>query len=331
MTIRGAIALMVRRRRFRVWAALGVVLGLGLGLVPLFDVLGYELALAASWFAAFASLDLGAALARVLAQAPGEGIERASFAGRTLAATALAASVLGVGVAIVPAVVCAVRGIWVPTCDWTAGIAWYLALPLATAALGGATGHAIGAAVGPRRWLCAALAQLPILACAIVGLVRFYTEPPVFVFSPVIGYFQGNLYDTTIQITGPLVWSRVEQLLWVVAVVALVATRLDVPRFRWMWRAPRPAGRRWGPLALALGCALAAGALHANAGHLGYAVDGDDLDRVLSGRIETAHFVIHYAHTRDIDRDIKLIAADHELRYAEVVAQLGAAPPGKLQ
>src|SRR5262249_11952994 len=41
-------------------------------------------------------------------------------------------------------------------------------------------------------------------------------------------------------------------------------------------------------------------------------------------------FVIHYAATPEIEKDIALVAADHEFRYAQVVAQLGAAPPGKL-
>ena len=51
----------------------------------------------------------------------------------------------------------------------------------------------------------------------------------------------------------------------------------------------------------------------------------------LGGRIETAHFVIHYANTPEIEADIALIAADHEFRYAQVVAQLGVAPAGKIR
>ena len=43
--------------------------------------------------------------------------------------------------------------------------------------------------------------------------------------------------------------------------------------------------------------------LHAFGGALGYAPDADDLADVLGGRIETAHFVIHYAHTKDIDAE----------------------------
>jgi hypothetical protein len=162
------------------------------------------------------------------------------------------------------------------------------------------------------------------------ALWRFYSEPPVFSYNAILGYFPGNLYDENIELRWPLVWSRLEEVAAVVAVVALVAFWLDVPRHRVRRGDARPAGRRLGALAIALGCAAGAIALHVQAGALGYAVDGDDIADVLDGRIETEHFVIHYAHTADIDAEIAAIAEDHEFRYAQVVAQLGAAPEGKL-
>ncbi len=54
----------LRTRRLRVWGALAVVLGVGLGWVPLFGVLGFELATAVALFAAVMGLDVGSALAR---------------------------------------------------------------------------------------------------------------------------------------------------------------------------------------------------------------------------------------------------------------------------
>ncbi|TMQ03438.1 MAG: hypothetical protein E6J91_46985 [Deltaproteobacteria bacterium] len=93
----------------------------------------------------------------------------------------------------------------------------------------------------------------------------------------------------------------------------------------------QPAGRRLGALAIAAGCAAAAATLHGFGGALGYAVGADDIAAVLDGRVETEHFVIHYAHTKDIDAEIAAIAEDHEFRYAQVVAEIGAAPEGKLR
>jgi hypothetical protein len=325
-----AIARMARRWRLWMWCALAVAMGVGLGWVPLFGVLGFELATAAALFAAVMGLDVGAALARELQRMPVVGVARAEYAGRTMVRSTVAAAGVACAVAAVPAVIAAVRGVWVPTCDWGYGVETYVAMPLVTAALAGAIGHALGVVCGPRRFVGAAVAQLPALVVAAAALWRWYGEPPVFTYNAILGYFPGNLYDENIQLRWPLAWSRLEQLLWVVAVVALVAFRLDVPRHRASWREVRPAGRRLAALAIAVGCAAGAVALHMQAGALGFAVNADDIAEVLDGRMETEHFVIHYAHTKDIDAEIAAIAQDHEFRYAQVVGQLGVAPAGKL-
>jgi tetratricopeptide (TPR) repeat protein len=328
---RAAIRQMCGRWRLRIWVALAVVLGVGLGWVPLFGVLGFELATAVALFAAVMGLDVGSALARELQRMPAVGVERAPYAGPAMVRGVLAASGLAVAVTVIPAVIAAVRGLWTPTCDWWFGIATYLAMPIITASLAGAVGHALGVVCGPRRFVGAAVAQLPVLFVVLAALWRFYSEPPVLSYNAILGYFPGNLYDENIRPGLPLVWSRLEDAAWVAALVALVAFRLDVPRHRVGWRLVRPAGRRIAVLAVAAGCLAGAIGLHLHAGALGYAVDAEDIEAVLDGRIETAHFIIHYAHTKDIDADIDVIARDHEFRYAEVVAQLGVAPEGKLR
>ncbi|HEX7842637.1 MAG TPA: hypothetical protein VF469_34425, partial [Kofleriaceae bacterium] len=139
---RTAIRNLARRRRLRIWAVLAAVLGIGLGWVPLFGALGFELALAAALLAAVMGLDVGSALARELQRIPG-GVER-TYAGRTMAAATVAAAGVAVAVAVIPAVIAAIREIWTPACDGWFGIECYLAMPVATAALAGAVGHALG-------------------------------------------------------------------------------------------------------------------------------------------------------------------------------------------
>ena len=307
----------LRRMRFRPWVWLGlmVILGVVVGQIPLFGVLGFELAVAAAVAAAICGLDLGAAHAREIARkpAPPAGVW-AGVAGSAAAATVLA---------LVPAVMCAVRGLWTTTCDWTFGIVAYATMPLVTAALFGALGHVVGVVASKRRVLGAVIAQLPIVLFLGYGLWRFYAAPPVFSYSAIVGYFPGNLYDENLTLGMPLVWSRLEQLAWTIALVALVAAGIDA---RYRMRLPR----RPRQLAIAAVALVAAIALHAQSGALGYNVDASDIEGELDGTYETPHFIIHYAHTEEIDRDIALIAEDHELRYAEVVAQTGVAPEGKL-
>jgi hypothetical protein len=311
------------------WVAIALGLGLGLGTIPLFGVLGLEMSLAVALFASLMGADLGCALARELARMPPTGITRATYPTRTLFKGALAASGLAVVVASIPGVIGAFRGIVVPTCDWWFGVTSYVALPIASAVLGGAIGHAIGALIGPRRYGPAWLAQLPALLVAIAALWRFYASPPVYTYNAILGYFPGNMYDEHVTLASPLLWSRIEQLAWVIAVLALVAWRFDVASYR-VRRAPRPAGRRTGPIVLALAAAGIAVALRWNGGALGFAVDAEDLEVALGGRLETAHFTIYYTPTKQIEEDLALIAEDHEFRYAQVVAQLGVEPKEKL-
>jgi hypothetical protein len=332
----GLAAIRRMRRRLLIWAALAIVLGLGLGFVPLFGVLGYENALALAVFAGVCSLNVGAALARALQQMPAPGLTRATYPGRMIAASAAHAAVVPVAIVALPALVSALRGIWLPTCDWWFGVKAWLLMPALTAAEGGVLGLAIGLAVGvrarerrlPHRSTVLAVLVWPVLL--LFALWRFYGAPAVFSYTPLVGYFPGNLYDENVQLAAPVVWARIEQLLWLVAILAAVAMWLDVPSMR-MTRAPRPVGRRWRPLVLLLACAIPATAMHLSGGALGYNIAASDIEDVLDGRIETAHFVIHYARTPEIEKDIKLIAEDHEFRYAEVVAQLGMAPRGKIE
>ena len=223
---------------------------------------------------------------------------------------------------LVPALIAAIRGIFVTTCDWTFGLVAYAAMPLATAALAGAFGHAFGVLAGPRRYGPAiAITAIPYVALLAAALLRFYFAPPVFSYSPIAGYFPGNLYDENVQLTAPLAWARLEQLAWAIALVAALASLLDARAFR-----PRLARPRLPAAALGVVALAGALALHYESGELGYRIDADDIEAELGGRLETQHFIIHYAHTTEIDADIALIAEDHEFRYAQVVAQIGAAP-----
>lgn len=350
----------IARRLGRVWTwvLLATLLGLGLGWVPLFGVLGFELALATAVFAAVMGLDVGSAFARTLqrlpaapaaveaaaaapaaaeatAAAPSEPAApaappRARTVGRTLARSTVTAALLAAAIVAIPGGIAAVRGLWVPTCDWWFGLEAYLVMPIATALLAGATGHALGMLTGPRRVVGAAVAQLPALLIAAAALHRFYSAPPVFTYNAILGYFPGNLYDENVQLTAALLWSRLEQALWVIALLAAVALWLDLPRLR-VARAPRPGGRRGGAIVLLLAAGASALGLRLQAGQLGYAIDAGDIEHALGGRLETPHFVIHYARTPEVEEVIGLVAADHEFRYAQVVGQLGVAPAGKLR
>jgi hypothetical protein len=323
-------ALVRRGWRIRVWLAITTIAGIVLATLPLFGVLGFELALASSLFAAIAAIDLGAALARAAQRAPAAPLVVAAPPLRLVAELAVRAIAIGVVVALPPAIVATVHGIWTVTCDWAFGVEAYVALPIASAVVFAGAGVAVGLVTGPRRAIGNIVPYVVVLVVAGWGLWRFYAEPPVFSYNPIIGFFPGNLYDEDVSIGWPLVWSRIEQIAFVVGLLGLCAARLDAPRMRVGWRAMRPNGLRlpaW--IAAVAGLAIAV-VIRLFGGTLGHAIDADDIVDELGARKETAHFVIHYAHGEVLDGEIDLIAADHELRLAQVVARLGVAPSGKI-
>jgi len=319
---------LLRSWRIRVWAVLAAALGIGLTRLPLFDVLGYEHALAAAVFASLAGLDLGAALARHAAAHVDP--TRAVPPLRLVAGLAWRAVAIAAAVTAIPGAIAAVHGIWATTCDWGFGVRAYLSLTTATAALAAAAGLVVGLAVGPRPAVGTVAWALLWLAVAAAGLWRFYSAPPVFSYDPIVGYFPGNLYDAGVSLGAALYWARLEQVLVVVAALAAVALLLDAPTLRLRLRERRPARLQRAPAVIAAVAVLAAAVMHVESGRLGYAVDAGDIDDALGGRIVTPHFVIHYAHRPDLDADIQLIAADHEFRYAQVARALGTEVRGRI-
>ncbi len=343
LVLTGGIGVVARfLGRLWTWVLVLTVVGCVIGVIPLFGVLGYELAFAMTIPAAIMGLDVGSAIAREYQRVPAEGLAGANYAGRTLAFGALVGAVVPVALMLIPALISAVRGLWLPTCDWWFGVQAYALLPLTTAALAGAAGHAIGVvfpradrrrAAGKRglvkRAVFAFMPFSPAIVVAVFALWRFYAAPPVFTYNALLGYFPGNLYDENIQLGAALLWSRLEQFAWLVAGISVIAYSFDVPTYRAAME-PRPAHRP--RLAIVLAVAAIAGGLRLRtwSGELGYAVEPEDIQEALGGHVETEHFVIHYANVPEIEAIIGLVVADHEFRYAQVVQQLGVGASRKL-
>ena len=275
------------------------------------------------------------ALARELQRMPAPGVERAAYPGeiarrrRRWSPRCCAAAIM-----LIPAVIAALRGIWVPTCDWWFGVESVPRDADRDRALAGALGaRARGrrrSAPVPRapRWRCCRRSRSPAAA-----LYRFYAAPPVFTYNAILGYFPGNLYDENVQLgsaaavvaaRGAAVGGRDRS--------RCRAARLDVPRYRLAPRAApgEPPARR--ARGRGRGRAPARSCCTRRAARSATAIDAERhrgrarrpaRDRALRHPLREDADEIEARHRADR-------RADHEFRYAQVVAQLGAAPPGKL-
>jgi hypothetical protein len=269
-TVDRMLALLARLpRSFVTWRALGwlvaaLVATVLMARTPLFGVLGYELGLAMAAFGSLCGLDLGAAwIRRVRAAGPAP-------LGPTLAGAVAAP----VAIVAVPLVLLAVRGLWVRVCDPWFGLEAYLALALASTALAAASGAAVALLAGPRRWLARLAPWLALIALIVIGVRRFRGEPPVFTYSPLVGFFPGNLYDEDIRLDrGPGVGAARAARDRSSAALAAMAARSTGPRLGVRWRG---GGLGVGDAAVgAIGGAGAArsGLRSARPAQLGYAID----------------------------------------------------------
>src|SRR5260221_14439250 len=102
------------------------------------------------------------------------------------------------------------------------------------------------------------------------------------------------MYDEHIRLGAPLMWSRLEQLAWLLAIVAAIGARLDVPTLRARWRDARPVVRRRAAHVVAAIALAGAIVLHVEANALGYAIVAADIQAALGGRPMSEHFIIHY-------------------------------------
>lgn len=171
-----------------------------LAFVPLFDLLGYEFSLACT------------GLAVVTGQIVGLGLrleQDASWwrrAGLVLGWSA--AHLLGALVLI------CLNMVRVRNCDILTGLGFFLLLPLPTAFLAGALGHYWRLIFDRWSRRVAAVMVLP-LAVVSYHFWRLYSEPPIFVYDHLFGYFAGSIYDEGLRPSTTLAIFRGVTLLWV--------------------------------------------------------------------------------------------------------------------
>lgn len=333
---RHALRAHARSLRLRVWMMVCIAAAGVMAFTPLFHLLGFGFSFVMAIVASVAALDLGSALVRRVlgrrarTEPPIAAAEppRAALAelARLLARASLwhVLALLGPPLLIISANALRVRN-----CDWWYGFMAYALMPVLSCAGATVAGALVGLAAGRRRWLGNLAPYLLFVLAVVYAVWRFYAAPPVFSFNLFSGYFPGNLYDEDLAFRDAFYWSRLYQLTGLAALVCLAAVFLE--SLDSGLAAPRALTReRLIAGALAVGFGLSFAALHRRSGELGFDIDARDIQRFLGARYDTEHFVIFYPPGGEIERDIHLIAADHEFRYAQVARLLGAEPERRI-
>jgi tetratricopeptide (TPR) repeat protein/uncharacterized membrane protein YjjB (DUF3815 family) len=193
----------VMRRHWAMLTGAQALLALVCTQVPLCNVLGYEYALCATLLAALTTPHLG----RLVAQR----IKGPTYSLRVAWTLATTQWCLALPVML------ACAG-WVKNCNLGLGLAFFLTMPLASSWLGATLGWLVGVLSGHTPRTAQWATWVAQSACLGLGLARLYTEPPIFLFDPLLGYFSGSLYDEAIGMPTGLLAMRVTSCLLLVGV-----------------------------------------------------------------------------------------------------------------
>ena len=246
-------------------------------------------------------------------------------------------------------------------CNVPEGLAFYLLLPGISVLW--ATAVALLCALAVERIRHATLLFLGVMFVSLgISVFRLATEPPVFAYNPIIGYFPGPIYDEVVVITSTLLAARAIVLVSVLAMVAGLcvcfdpSTRKIRPSLLLKIRGGSPNG---GPAAVSAkngGSAKNAGSAE-NAGSaaiaatgmtmrvlflvsvavlavayvyrapLGIVIDRAHIQQTLGGHRQTAHFDIYYDTNTISAWNIDLIAREHEYQLDRVITYLDVPAP----
>lgn len=282
---------------FWIAVALQTVLAGALCFVPLFDLLAYEFCLATALLAAITATLIGYT-AGSRAEGPGQALRH----GMGLALLHLAPSL----------VIISLNALRVRNCNFAVGLAFFTLLPVATSLYGGALGVLVAR-------LCGGLPKAVrglVVAGVIVGpfawaLWLLYSQPPIFSFDHLWGYFAGSLYDESIVIDTRLLMFRVGTVVRIAAMSAIVVC--------WERWARLGTATVFSVLALSL---VGSVAYDAMLGPIyGFRIDRAAILARLPNVVERPNLVIHLP-TSVLPAQAAAIADDHAFRLSQLLARL---------
>ncbi len=264
-----------------------VAVGIFCASTPLFDVLGYE-----------CSALIGVAAAIAFPFLLPKGRQSLGTWGRALTWVAI------------PVTLVALNGLRVQNCDYPSGWAFTV--------LGPVSSLVVAAAV----WRFAHLFQRRrgLIYGLVFGLFALdfvwplYADVATTGYHPYLGYFAGSIYDEALSVDAAFVTYRI----WTTWFSLTVFAGCEAVE-RWRTGDLRPSV----PFVAAAAMWFVPFVFK---GQLGIVDSVERVEQVLSGRVETEHFVIYYQPGSFHAQHIEFIAQDHEFRYEQLKVFSGIEP-----
>lgn len=333
-----SITSVLRRKPYLATTAVLTAAAAAMTQMPLVDDLGFEFAFLTAGIATFAT---GVMTVHLVCGWRGDGWQgngRQRDDPRDTRHSALLALLFGLSLStlLLPMAVMFVKS-WISGfCNVPEGLAFYLLLPGISVLW--ATAVALLCTLATDRRRHATLLFLGVMFVSLgISLFRLATEPPVFAYNPIIGYFPGPIYDEVVVITSTLLAARAIVLVSVLAMVTGLCACFDSsarkirPSLLWKFRGGRTDGESVATgmtmrVLFLVSVAMLAVAYVYRA-PLGIVIDRAHIQQTLGGHRQTAHFDIYYDMNTISAWNMDLIAREHEYQLDRVITYLDVPAP----
>ncbi|HTR81309.1 MAG TPA: hypothetical protein VMM58_06720 [Bacteroidota bacterium] len=276
--------------------------------VPLFNYLGYEFSAALTIPAAVISGLLAISFVRVHVH---QTISRRKFL-FVLAHYFIVNALL----LLIPLVVITANALVVKNCSLSRGFAFYILLPVCTMIFSVSLGAVIGVLFRRARMifmlvLILILAQIPYVT---------YTEPQLFAYNFILGYFPGITYDETLNGLSSLLLYREFTIVASIFLVTIFFLSVKMVWSDYKFAENVEAFRmRKGDGALyasAVVCLIVLVYGHFQRAALGFEFSASDIQTALGGMATTSHFTLFYPKEKVPANEVRLLKAEAEFQYA---------------
>jgi len=276
--------------------------------VPLFNYLGYEFSALLTIPTALISGLLTIGFVRVDALLP---ISRSKYL-RVLGAYFTVNALL----LLIPLAVISANALVVKNCSFTRGLAYFVLLPVCTMFFSVSLAAAIGILFHRPRSVY--VGAVTIILGQIVYIT--YTEPQLFAYNFILGYFPGITYDETLKDLSTLLAFReftiIASLLFII--VFFVSIRMIWWDYK-LYENIQAFRIREGDGLLYAGAALCLAILcygHFWSNVFGFQFSTRDIQEELGGMATSAHFRLYYPKEALHDRQVQVIKGEAEFQYA---------------
>jgi len=282
--------------------------------VPLFNYLGYEFSAVMTIPAAVFSGLLTIGFLKVHMH---QAISRRKFL-LVLAHYFLVNGVL----LLIPLAVISANALVVKNCSFIHGLEYYALLPCCAMVFGVSLALPIAVLFQRARTVFLFI----VLAILSQIVVITYTEPQLFAYNFVLGYFPGITYDETLNDVSSIVLYREFTLIASLfcIVVFFLSVKMFWPDYRWhenvqAFRVRKGDGFLYGA---ALACLLLLAWGHLERGALGFEFSASEIQSELGGMAATPHFILYYPNNALSVNDLQYLKAEAEYHYAVDVSRM---------